>query len=91
MRSSSERHGDAVAQGGLTKYLRFIRVKHFEAASGDDLADAVRAWFTAKEETKTVDYQTVTETAELSEDRELIDWRYQVEGGTHHLILFYAE
>jgi hypothetical protein len=83
--------GDEVAQGGLTKYLRIIRVKHIEAATGDELASAVRDWFVAKEETVSVDYSTVVQTVALSEERELMDWRYQVEGGIHHMLLFYAE
>jgi hypothetical protein len=83
--------GDAVAQGGLTKYLRIIRVKHIQAETGDALATAVRAWFVAKEETISVDLETVTETVSLSEERELMDWRYQVDSGIHHMLLFYAE
>lgn len=89
-RPSFER-GDAVAQSGLTRYLRFIRVKHLEATSGDDLADAVRAWFTADSETYTVPDSSIENTAELSEDRELIDWEYRVENGIHHVMIFYAE
>lgn len=87
----SRQPGDAVAQGGLTKYLRFIRVKHFEAATGDELATMVRDWFIARTETTAVDYTTVEETADLSEDRELIEWRYQVSGELHHIMLLYAE
>lgn len=70
--------GDEVAQGTLTRYLRIIRVKHFEAATGDELAALVRDWFTAREESTSVDYSTVEQTVSLSEDRELMDWRYQV-------------
>lgn len=91
MQSEQPGRGDAVAQGSLTKYLRIIRVKHLEATTGDELAEMVRDWFTATTETTSVDYATVEVTTSLSEDRELIDWRYQVVGETHHIMIFYAE
>jgi len=82
---------DAVAQHGFTKYLRFIRVKHLEAESGDALATAIRAWFIARSETvENVDEGT-SSTTDLSEDRELMEMRYQVSGGIHHALIFYAE
>jgi len=92
MQTQRQGRGDAVAQGTLTKYLRIVRVKHLEAATGDELATMIRDWFIATTETTgVIDYTTIAETTELSEDRELMDWRYQVSGGIHHIMIFYAE
>lgn len=82
---------DAVAQHGTTKYLRFIRIKHIEAPTGDELATAIREWFITRTETvENVDDGT-SSTEDLSEDRELMELRYQVSGGVHHVLIFYAE
>jgi hypothetical protein len=83
--------GDVVAQQGLTKYLRVIRVKYLTAASGDELAALVRAWFIARNEQVQDPATTVTTSRSLSEDRELIDWTYRVSDGAHHMMILYAE
>jgi hypothetical protein len=84
--------GDAVAQATHTRYLRIIRVKHVEAETGDELATAVREWFTARKEVVRADGTTTLEVdSSLSEERELMEWRYQVAGTTHHMMIFYAE
>jgi hypothetical protein len=104
---TAPRPGDAVAQRGEVKHLRIIRVKHFQAATGDELASAVASWFRAKKETTYTGTGDVVRETELSEQRELLDWRYQVttagtpvtnpdgttttSGELHHLMLFYAE
>lgn len=62
--------------------LRNLRPKHFTAADGPTLQLAVREWFRARED----------ENGPLSEERELVDWSYQIApDGTHHLWIFYAE
>lgn len=73
--------GDSVAQATHTRYLRIIQLRHFEAATGEELAANVRAWFVARE----------MDGVELSEEREFVDWRYQVDGGVHHMMIYYAE
>jgi hypothetical protein len=71
---------DQVAQESKVTRLRIIRVKHFQAATGDEIASLVGAWFRAKKETTyTNDGEFVSEKV-LSEQRELLDWRYQVTG-----------
>jgi len=71
---------DQVAQAGDVKRLRIIRVKHFQAATGDEIAALVAAWFRAKKETTLSSTGDVVGEKELSEQRELLDWRYQVTG-----------
>lgn len=72
--------GDAVAQESGVKRLRIIRVKHFQAATGDELATLVGSWFRAKKETTYTNDGEFVGDKELSEQRELLDWRYQVTG-----------
>jgi hypothetical protein len=84
--SGQQGRGDIVAQHGLTKYLRFIRVKHIQASTGDELATLLRKWFLARTEQGPVDdTTTLSEPVDLSEDRELLDWRYQV--GTGQIVV----
>ena len=96
---------DQVAQRGEVKRLRILRVKHFQAATGDELATVVAAWFRARKETTYTPEGDFVGEKDLSEQRELVDWRYQVtgsgsvttteaestEGEVHHIMLFYAE
>jgi len=78
--SGQETGRDAVAQRGEIKRLRILRVKHFQAATGDELATLVAAWFRAKKETTCTAEDVFVGEVELSEQRELVDWRYQVTG-----------
>jgi hypothetical protein len=61
--------------------LRNLRPKHFVSPDGDSLQTTVRAWFRAAED----------ENGPLSEERELVDWSYQIDGGMHHMWIWYAE
>jgi hypothetical protein len=76
---------DEIIQRGVVTTLRFLLPKHFEGATGDELAETVRAWQIRDadpDDTEIVD----------SEERELVDWQYEIApDGTHHLWLWYAE
>ena len=71
---------DEVAQQSSVKRLRIIRVKHFQAATGDELASLVGSWFRSKKEATYTAEDVFVGDVELSEQRELVDWRYQVTG-----------
>jgi len=76
-----------IIQRGVVTLLRFLIPVHFEGATGDELAETVRAWFLVD----TVENEA-GQTEVYSEQRELVDWAYQVAAdGTHHIWIFYAE
>ncbi len=82
--------GDQVAQTGASIKVRVIRVKHFEGATGDELAAIVRAWFVATTDTIFVD--GVQTTIQLNEEREIIEQTYQIApDGTHHVLLLFTQ
>lgn len=82
--------GDEVAQTGASIKVRFIRLKHFEAATGDELASIVGAWFVAPTDTVTV--AGVESTRQLNEEREIIEQTYRIApDGTHHVLLLFTQ
>lgn len=88
--AGSER--DQVAQRGEIRHLRVLRVKHLHASDGAGLQAALTAWFRPGTEELTNESGDVVGEREKAEQRELVDWRYQVgPDGSHHVMLIYSE
>lgn len=79
---SAQHRGDDIQQNRIL-LLRNLRPKYFTAADGATLQTTVREWFRPGDDPDGG--------GPLSEERELVDWEYTVDGGTHHLWIWYAE
>lgn len=64
--------------------LRILEIQHFSDSDPDALMDAVESFLGGGGD------ESVSPSPE-SEEATLIDWEYQVDGGTHHIVLIYTE